>query len=57
MSCSCYWCPECNGTGMIMVPCEGYPEEDLETCPRCDAGVLEQCDECALQDEIAEDWP
>jgi hypothetical protein len=47
MACSCVACADCGGSGNVLVPTNGYPEEDLELCEMCGgSSVVEECDEC-----------
>lgn len=50
--CECVTCHVCNGSGRIMVPMNGYPEDDLESCDHCRGyGVEEMCQYCTDSDE------
>lgn len=51
--CKCVSCGACRGSGQVMVPTIGYPEDDLEPCSECDGtGLTEVCQRCRDLEEI-----
>lgn len=50
--CHCVYCGDCNGTGNVRVPSDGFPEWDLESCLNCQgSGIVEMRLDC---EEVAE---
>lgn len=60
MTCTCVRCPECNGSGNIVVGNPlNMPFDDIGICCYCGGcGLSETCEECldAEQRDEAEDW-
>lgn len=45
--CQCVRCGDCEGSGQVEVPTNGYPETDLEQCAMCrGTGIIEICEDC-----------
>jgi hypothetical protein len=54
--CTCITCSGCAGLGFVMVSTGWYPEDEPESCQECrGSGISEECPECLLMDEMAEE--